>query len=358
MLAALAALFVSGAAESGPVVIRSGLPWASGAVVPQQGFEPWRGRVLDVRTIYFARETWSQLSVSAGQVRTYASLPARIVVGLAMVPKSHKGLIDQCADGQFDPMIVSVRDRMWVNGARGLAEAGKPLILRLGWEANLTTGGHPWRATGDGTSWAGCFRRWVDLLDPAIDHDGDPLTPPRRAQRFLFAWNMANRGTLPHPIENMWPGPEYVDIVGSQFYARCPDITAENWAKRSDGRDKWGNPFGVVAWLRFARAKGKPYATPEWGVAGPRHVCADPGADNPFFVGKMHDFFAANAPDIAFEAYFNGHGGGDGSLGSHAIFRPDPAFPQPSDPTYLDYVQRFNPLAAVAYRQAWSAPHE
>jgi hypothetical protein len=109
----------------------------------------------------------------------------------------------------------------------------------------------------------------------------------------------------------------------------------------------------VQAWLRFAKAKGKPYAVPEWGVGGPRDVCAAPGVDNPYFIKKMYQFFWANAADLAYEVYFNGHGSATDSKGSHKIFAPEPALPAVGSVNYLGYVQRYNPKAARMYRQLW-----
>ena len=338
---------------------RSGLAWASGATSAGKGFEEWRGnRPQDIYTMYLSRDDWRQLVHTAGTVmRRGITLEPRLVIGVAMLPKSHRGQLERCAAGDFDDSIRSITRALLENGGQALANRNKPVILRLGWEANLIAVGHPWRATGNGISWRDCFRRWVDILDPKTDHDGRPATPPRRGHRFLITWNMANRGTLPHSIENMWPGNEYVDIVASQFYSRCPPIPENNeavWRQRTDGRDPWGNPVGPQAWLRYARSKGKPYAVPEWGVGGPRHVCSRPGVDSPFMVRKMFEFFRANASVVAYEVYFNGHGGSpDADRGSHRIFAPRPAFPDPNSPGYLSYVQRYNPRAAAAYRELW-----
>ena len=49
--------------------------------------------------------------------------------------------------------------------------------------------------------------------------------------------------------------------------------------------------------MDFARAHGKKFAIPEWGV-GRR-------GDKPEFIQKMHEFFTQNADNIAYESYFN-----------------------------------------------------
>ena len=343
-----------------PIEIRSGLRWASGSINSGTAFEAWRGgRVEDVKTVFFGITTWQHMAASAGGLDQ--RLPQnQMIVALGMLPKSSAGKLAQCAAGQFDTQIRAVVNGMLRNGALASFQAGRPVIIRLGWEANNTSSVYPWRAVGDGLSWSACFRRWVDILDPKIDHDADPDTPPQRAGRFRIVWNMANKGTFAYPIDNLWPGNDYVDVVGSQFYDRCPTVRdgdEAGWQQASNSRTRSGSPIGPVAWLAFAKSKGKKYAVPEWGIGGPDTIncgaSADKGYDNPFFMRKMFEFFSANAGDIAFEAYFNGHGYGEGERGSHMIFSPGPANPDPASAAYLAYVQRFNPRAAAMYRQLW-----
>lgn len=340
---------------------RSGLPWASGASVSGSvpaAFETWRhGRELDVRTVFFGIQSWShQLTSARALRRTLNEGHGRLVVALGLVPVSHAGQLEECAAGLFDAQIRQLTSAMLNHGAQAAARKGEPIALRLGWEANNTNGIYPWRATGDGTSWRDCFKRWVDILDPAVDTDGDEATPPERERRFLIVWNMANRGDFTHPIDNLWPGDPYVDIVGSQFYDRCPPLPAGNeaeWEKRLNLRAANGNPSGPQAWLDYARSKGKTYAIPEWGVGGPQDICAKPGIDNPYFMRKMYEFFWKNAADIAFEAYFNGHGDVDDRKGSHMLMAASGPL-RAIDVDGLDpTLERYNPLSAATYRDLW-----
>ncbi|MEK0086009.1 hypothetical protein U1T56_22870, partial [Geminicoccaceae bacterium SYSU G07066] len=99
-----------------------------------------------------------------------------------------------------------------------------------------------------------------------------------------------------------------------------------------------GNPVGLGAWLAWAKAKGKRFSVPEWGVSDhyPGMPCADNGFDNPFFIEKMYQFFRANAAVMAYESYFNG-GGSIIPPGVHKIYPP-----------------ANNPAAAARYQQLWS----
>jgi hypothetical protein len=60
-------------------------------------------------------------------------------------------------------------------------------------------------------------------------------------------------------------------------------------------------PEGIGAWLQFAQAHGKQLAVPEWGVDDG----SGGGGDDPYYVEAMHRFFADNASQIAYEAYFD-----------------------------------------------------
>ena len=355
--AALARPAAAAAAAAGPAASRSGLPWTSGvftSTATARALEVWRGRPLDVETVFFGYSSWAHMISSAAALKAkLPTVPGQLVVALGMVPRDQVGKLAECAAGQFDPFIWTLKSAMLANGGLAAAAAGRPIVIRLGWEANAVDGGFPWQATGDGGSWRDCFRRWVDILNPVTDASA---TPPARTRNFVLVWNMANRGTFRYPIDNIWPGDEYVDVVGSQFYDRCPPLPEggdAEWLRRLSARDGYGNPAGPLAWLNYARGKGKPYAMPEWGVGGPSGVCARPGVDNPYFIRKMYEFFQVNAADLAFESYFNGHGFADDSTGSCKLFAPDPAFPDPASPDYLAYVQRYNPNAAATYRALW-----
>ena len=314
--AMLALVLSAGAVEAQAIPKMSGLPWASGANKPPPAdFGRWRGRPVDVHTRYFAITTWELMRLSANAKPTAGAVS---VIGLAMLPETHRGQLAQCAAGAFDRQITAIRDHMMIRGWRGS-------YIRLGWEANRVPGspGHAfaWAATGDGTSWRACFRRWAGILNPGV-------------KNFPLVWNMANIGTFKHPIENLWPGNDVVDVVATQFYDRCPvSRTPAQFRARLDVKDKVGNPAGPLAWLKWAQARGKRWAMPEWGIGGSTTVCKDHGVDNPVFIQEMHAFLRANATAVAFESYF---GGADSKTGTHALY-PGSA----------------NPKAAAAYRNLW-----
>lgn len=305
----LSLIATSAAAQGGPT--SSGLPWVSGVNRPASGFGEWRGSPLDLRTVYFGKRSWDHTRASAN-ARPNAP---RMAIGFPMLPNPNAGQLEACAAGAFDGQMLAIRDKMLGNGWRGS-------YIRLGWEANrVTRSRFNWAAEGDGSSYVGCFRRWVGIFNPG------------GTKNFQFVWNMANEGTFPYSIDKLYPGNGYVDVVGSNFYDRCPPMTTDaQFNARVNARDKWGNPAGPQAWINWARARGKKWALPEWGVGGSTTICRRPGLDNPFFVKKTHEFLRANAGSVAFESYFNGS--------------------EPSG-SYVLYPPNRNPKAAAVYQQLW-----
>ena len=330
----------------------SGLPWASGVNGPSAdnaAFAAWRGgRRLDVRTIFFGIQDWTHMASSARALSTAVNGgTGRLVVAIGMLPNPQRGQLAQCAAGQFDPQIRAVTTNMLNNGAQTAANNGKPVIVRLGWEAN-NEGSYPWAATGDGSTWKACFKRWVDILNPVA---GDT-----RQKRFLIVWNMANRGTITYPIDNLWPGNEYVDIVGSQYYDRCsplPEGDRYAFEARLDARTHSNNPAGPRAWLEYAKAKGKPWAEPEWGIGGPRDGCAEPGTDNPYFIRRCTSSSGATPPTSPLRPTSTTLAARPGQRLPRAV-RAGPSN-RPGPQGLSRHVHRYNPRSAAKYRQLWGA---
>jgi hypothetical protein len=314
ILLTLAACLTGRAAHAGGAC--SGLPWPSGASAGLTELAKLRGRDLDVRTVWLAFDSWSSMVDSSAAARKHARACGALSVGVPLVPLSHRGRLAECAAGSFDRHIAALGARLVANGAA----SG---YMRLGYEMNHSD--FAWAATGDGASWRRCYRRWVSVLRNVP------------GQRFRFVWNPNGRGsfTFAHPVENLYPGNAYVDVIGVDYYDRCPAIRSQaDWDERYDQRIKrTGTPDGIGRWLAYAKAKGKKLAVPEWGIGGPQG-CSSPGYDNPLYITNMLRFFRRNAAWIAYEAYFNG-----GDPGSRKSYRLAPT--------------AHHPRAAAAYRAGW-----
>ena len=263
---------------------RSGLAWASGTSNASPSFEGWRGRRLDLRTEFMSIDNWRNMIRSTAWVANGRIAGTRTVLGMGMLPKTHRGRHQECARGAFDGYMRQVGAGLVGNG---LSDA----VIRLGWEANRM-GGFPWAVTGDGSSYKACFRRWVAVLR---------ATP---GQHFLIDWNMAARGKMPYSVDRIYPGSDVVDIIGVQQYDTCPPVRTEAaWQAKMHSRNRDTNgPFGLATWLAYAKSKGKALSIPEWGIAGRRSLCRRPGFDNPLYVRVMHEFLRANAGSIAYES--------------------------------------------------------
>ena len=100
-----------------------------------------------------------------------------------------------------------------------------------------------------------------------------------------------------------WPGDQYVDVVGVDFYDWDVNKDQATWDSNFNKKNSYGSPTGVGSWQAFAKAHGKPIAFPEWGTSGYGPI------DDPFFIQKMNEFFRANAGtgpgQVWYEIYFN-----------------------------------------------------
>lgn len=263
---------------------RSNLPWASGST-GDETFGTWRGRAQDIHVIFSGRESWDSIRRVPGfsTTRRYASR-ARVSLGLAMLTNDQRGNFAGCAAGINDEHIRAVARGLVANGAGNS-------VVRLGWEMNGK--GFPWSvgAFADLTPlYRDCFIRLATIIRA-------------EAPDVLIEWT-PRRGTDPRlRLEALYPGDEYVDIIGLLYYDWWPaSPTEEAWARNMVQRDKHGGPRGIGTWLEFAQDRGKPFAVAEWGIG--KHLTMDP-FDNPVFIRKMFDFFRDNAADLAYESYFN-----------------------------------------------------
>jgi beta-mannanase len=139
-------------------------------------------------------------------------------------------------------------------------------------------------------------------------------------------WCNIKRGAQSGSILDSYPGDDAVDIVGVNYYDNLSALNDEaTWKKQYNATIK-GGPWGIGAWLDFAKSRGKRFACSEWGIS----VGTSPGTkDNPFYIEKMFEFFRANASSIAYEHYFN------------------------QKPRHQLTPGNVNPLSSARYKQLW-----
>ncbi len=271
-----------------------------------------RGRACRVAQTYTDRTSWAAMTAGSGWTfDLFSDFDGMLVVSQGLVPIGASADLPACAAGDHD--------QDWRNFGTLMTRYGRgDSVVRLGWEFNEKTS--PWRAD-DPRTWIACYRRAATniratnpdvLLDWTINAHG---TPP---------------GTCGGVSTNCYPGDEYVDIIGIDNYDHYP------WSPTKAVFDKAATDPEGLTWLyNFARERGKPFSVGEWGVV----PTGDAGKENPAFVKWMHEWFAAHASGLAYEAYFSdcGAGGVQSSL-----FRTDAAC-------------RKNPRSAAEYRALYRA---
>jgi len=259
--------------------IVSGMAWRSGASTTDAGFATWRGRLLDVRVLFAEHDTWDQLTnqVRNSSFQTACQATPLCVASLAMVPKSAAGQFAQCAGGSFDT------NHRTLAGLIAGARAGA--VVRLGWEANSSSG-HPWRigTAANVGPYKECFRRLAKIHKEA---------------GLLVEWTNAKSTTFPYL--DAYPGDDVVDLWGLHQFDN--------------------NTKGIVFadYVAAAASRGKKVGVAEWGLRI--------NGDNPDYVRRMFEQFRAHAANLAYESYFN--------RGSEHMLYPTTRYPQ-SAQAYLD----------------------
>lgn len=243
--------------------------WKSGASGHSAGsFASWRGAPLGLAVGWAPWNNWNDMLsyMSGTNPRTLRSMSSNVSIGVGLFPKSGGNLAD-CAANKYAANHRSIGSRLAANGV-GNAE------LRLGWEANNAS--YPWTAVGrSADQWKACFTNAAK----AIKSGGPGLR---------IAWHMAKKGKI--NVNSLWPADAPITNVGVSHYddgqARFGNETAD------------GSPWGLRAWLAFARSKGKQLEMSEWGV-GRR-------GDNPAYIQNMYAFFRDAGSGLAHEGYLNG----------------------------------------------------
>ena len=263
----------------------SGLRWASGSTAGPL-FGEWRGRPQDIHNIFASFNTWDEaLRLPGWALTRRLAASGRLSVGLGLLSREQRLNFAACVGGQNDARV-----RTFVRGLR--ANGADNAIIRLGWEMNASS--FPWgvgRIPNAIPLYRQCFARIANIIRSEAPDMLIEWPPRRETERQLS-------------LESIYPGDEFVDIIGVLYYDWWPAAPTEaEWNRAIVQRDRRGGPKGLATWLDFAQQRGKPLSVPEWGIG--KHGDLDP-FDNPLFIEKMYEFFYNNFDGIAYETYFNG----------------------------------------------------
>lgn len=141
-------------------------------------------------------------------------------------------------------------DAHYTDAARALLAASNgddKIYVRVGEEFNGNW--MTWSAAGKEKDFIETYRNFVDAFRAVSD-------------KFVFEWNV-NVGDFGMNPADAYPGDDYVDIIGMDFYY---DIQFNNKDPLAAWDSMVNRKYGLQ-WLEdFAKAHGKPTAYSEWGV--------------------------------------------------------------------------------------------
>jgi hypothetical protein len=256
-------------------------------------FERWLGRRVDGVLGYTAGETWQDIADPAWPIGLWRRIDRPIFWSVPLIPARGGATLQRAAQGAYE--------RHWRAAAQALA-AFRPqdqhTHIRTGWEFNGDW--FPWAAKGKEAAFTGAFRRFAVVFRAV-------------SPRFLIEWNcgLITEGSDP---ERGWPGAEWVDVIGMDFYWN------PQWTSRDPVRAwEWmlNHPRGLRWHQDFAAIHSRPTAYSEWGVTTD---LAEP------FLRRARAWFDAH--DVLFHTYWDSDSAYPGRLSDGARARSGAAFVQ------------------------------
>lgn len=261
---------------------QSGLLWDSGMYPMNKAGEvsKWenaRGKKVDVITVFPSRESWNNMQSTwfMDSQRIPAGYKGTLDVGVPLWPN----------DGNLSKAAAGGYNGEWEKLARSVAAQYPDAYIRLGWEMNLPG----WKAAAYPNSadqWKQAYRHAVG----AIRKGGPNL-------RIAWVVNEGPGQTGTKDAAMFYPGDSYVDYIGMDAYDWWPGYTTDaNIARHRDAAYGWNH------WMNFAKAHGKKFVLPEWGIA-PANPAS--GGDNPKYINFVYNWLKQNQEHIAYESYFH-----------------------------------------------------
>ncbi len=261
--------------------------WLSGASSINKNhneFAAWRGSPVTIAGV------WSD-ATAADQENQWAYLDYAnfsgnldLSVGSIYPGESFGAMANGAYDARFKKALKIINDN-W--GSK------KTIFLRFSHEFNGNW--YNWSVTSaNAEDFKRAFRHFHALVQSELVAKG-------KDAKVVWSPNDASKSNA--RAEAMWPGDQYVDVVGVDSYDWWPHRDESNWTSALNARDSNGDPRGIELWRQFAQAHGKPLAFPEWG-------CDPSGVyDNPYYIKKMNEYFRQHAGtgpgQVLYEIYFN-----------------------------------------------------
>ncbi|WP_370718533.1 glycosyl hydrolase [Kineococcus mangrovi] len=263
-----------------------------------EDFGQWLGRPLDCVVVFGSENDWKAIegpwfAMDPPEGQDWGAWVRddpdnrTLVISTAMVPKDPPS--DWRARG-----AAGEYDQHWQRFGRNLVDTGLgSSIVRIGWEMN-----GKWYETHyvgeseeDREDWKEYFRRIV----MAMEVEGSD---------FEIDFNIAEGPQNSVSIDQLYPGDDYVDIIGIDVYDSY--ISPIDPSARWQAKDEKVNSVSAV--VDFAVAHDKPISFPEWAMVA--EGSTQGGGDSPEFIDQIADVVAST--DVRYQAYFNSPEGGVG----------------------------------------------
>lgn len=222
--------------------------YAGNSIDNVKTFEKWLGREVDGVLGYTGRDNWKDFVESADwAAKLWSGIDRPVFWSVPLI--TNTGNLKSAANGDYNSYYRQVAEDLAAT-RKGDGE----IHIRTGWE--FDGGWFPWKAKGNEEAFIGAWRQFVDTFRSVSD-------------RFVFEWT-PNNGDMGMNPETAYPGDDYVDIIGMDFYYNT------SWDS-TDPEEAWdfmvNRPFGLQWHQDFAAAHGKKTSYSEWGVktaeAGP-----------------------------------------------------------------------------------------
>jgi hypothetical protein len=242
-------------------------------------FEDWLGRPVDGFLGNVGMESWDDFNGSAGWfTEQWAPLDRRVFWSVPLIPWG--ATLAEAASGAYDAY--------YLKAARVLATSrpnDAELYIRTGWEFNDEQ--FPWQVLGHPPEeYIGAFQHFVTTFRSV-------------SSRFKFDWTV-NWGGDDKDLASYYPGDDYVDIIGMDFYWFLewnPTDPEAAWNEKVNAQN------GLQWHQDFAAAHGKPTAYAEWGIQ----------SDNAgSYIQHVHDWFQSHP--VVYQSYWNSDGDYAGAL--------------------------------------------
>jgi hypothetical protein len=241
-------------------------------------FERWLGRKVDGILGYTGGANWADFDGSVPwAVGLWGKIDRRVFWSVPLIPKL--ATLEEAARGDYNDHYHKAAEHL-----RGFRPRDGKLDIRTGWEFNGDW--MPWTAQKNPQAFVGAFRQFVRSFRGVSD-------------RFVFEWNV-NVGDVGMNPEDAYPGDEYVDVIGMDFYWQLkwdPKEPEKVWENAVNRR------YGLEWHQKFASAHRKPTSYSEWGIS----------ADNAaLYLEKAKQWFDRH--DVLFHTYWNSNADYPGKL--------------------------------------------